>query len=220
MYILIVGGGKVGYYLTKTLVNEGTNEVLLIEKDPQKVAIFTERFGEVVMQGNGDEAATLVAAGAKRADVVIAVTGDDEDNLVICQVAKAHFNVPRTIARVNNPKNEELFRRLGIDTTVSSTNVILNLIEQLIPQRSFVHVMTLRHADMAIVEGIIPQHSQVAGQTLAEIPFPSGVVIAAIHRGAELILPTGSSVLYPGDEVIAVTMRDQEAELRELLVSE
>ncbi len=220
MYILIVGGGKVGYYLTKTLVNEGTNEVLLIEKNPQKVAIFTERFGEVVMQGNGDEAATLAAAGAKRADVVIAVTGDDEDNLVICQVAKAHFNVPRTIARINNPKNEELFRRLGIDTTVSSTNVILNLIEQLIPNRSFVHVMTLRHADMAIVEGIIPQHSQVAGQTLAEIPFPSGVVIAAIHRGADLILPTGSSVLYPGDEVIAVTMRDQEAELRELLVSE
>jgi trk system potassium uptake protein len=220
MYILIVGGGKVGYYLTKTLVNEGINEVLLIEKNPQKVAIFTERFGEVVVQGNGDEAATLASAGAKRADVVIAVTGDDEDNLVICQVAKAHFNVPRTIARVNNPKNEDLFRRLGIDTTVSSTNVILNLIEQLIPQRSFVHVMTLRHADMAIVEGIIPQHSQVAGQTLAEIPFPSGVVIAAIHRGAELILPTGSSVLYPGDEVIAVTMRDQEAELRELLVSE
>ena len=220
MYILIVGGGKVGYYLTKTLVNEGANEVLLIEKNPQKVAIFTERFGEVVMQGNGDEAATLQAAGAARADVVIAVTGDDEDNLVICQVAKAHFNVPRTIARVNNPKNEELFRRLGIDTTVSATNVILNLIEQLIPQRSFVHVMTLRHADMAIVEGIIPQHSQVAGQTLAEIPFPSGVVIAAIHRGAELILPTGSSVLYPGDEVIAVTKRDQEAELRELLVSE
>ncbi len=220
MYILIVGGGKVGYYLTKTLVNEGINEVLLIEKNPQKVAIFTERFGEVVMQGNGDEAATLAAAGAKRADVVIAVTGDDEDNLVICQVAKKHFNVPRTIARVNNPKNEELFRRLGIDTTVSSTNVILNLIEQLIPQRSFVHVMTLRHADMAIVEGIIPEHSQVAGQSLAEIPFPSGVVIAAIHRGADLILPTGSSVLYPGDEVIAVTMRDQEAELRELLVSE
>ncbi len=220
MYILIVGGGKVGYYLTKTLVNEGTNEVLLIEKNPQKVAIFTERFGEVVMQGNGDEAATLAAAGAKRADLVIAVTGDDEDNLVICQVAKAHFNVPRTIARVNNPKNEELFRRLGIDTTVSATNVLLNLIEQLIPNRSFVHVMTLRHADMAIVEGIIPQHSQVAGQTLAEIPFPSGVVIAAIHRGAELILPTGSSVLYPGDEVIAVTKRDQEAELRELLVSE
>ena len=195
MYILIVGGGKVGYYLTKTLVNEGVNEVLLIEKDRHKVEIFTERFGAVVMQGNGDEVATLQAAGAARADVVIAVTGDDEDNLVICQVAKAHFNVPRTIARVNNPKNEELFRRLGIDTTVSSTNVILNLIEQLIPQRSFVHVMTLRHADMAIVEGIIPQHSQVAGQTLAEIPFPSGVVIA-------------------------VTMREQEAELRELLVSE
>src|ERR671932_2401836 len=139
MYILIVGGGKGGYYLARTLVDEGATEVSLIEKNPQKVAIFTERFGEVVMQGNGDEAATLQAAGAARADVVIAVTGDDEDNLVICQVAKAHFNVPRTIARVNNPKNEELFRRLGIDVTVSATNIILNVIEQEIPERGLVH---------------------------------------------------------------------------------
>ncbi len=220
MYILIVGGGKVGYYLTKTLVNEGSNEILLIEKNPQKVGIYEERFGAVVVQGNGDEAATLAAAGAARADVVIAVTGHDEDNLVICQVAKTHFNVPRTIARVNNPKNEELFRRLGIDSTVSATNVILNLIEQLIPQRSFVHVMTLRHGDMAIVEGVVPPDSPVTGRSLAEIPFPAGVVIAAIHRGAELILPTGSTVLQQGDEVIAVTRRDQEAELRQLLVTE
>jgi trk system potassium uptake protein TrkA len=219
MYILIVGGGKVGYYLTKTLVNEGSHEVILIERNPQKVEIFTERFGRVVIQGQGDEVATLEHAGAARADVVIAVTGDDEDNLVICQVAKQRFNVPRTIARINNPKNEDLFRRLGIDTTVSATNVILNLIEQLIPQRHFVHLMTLRHGDLAIVEGTIPSDSQVNGRTLSEIPFPAGVVIAAILRGPQLILPTGATRLETGDEVVAVTKRDQEAALRELLLS-
>jgi len=219
MYILIVGGGKVGYYLTKTLVNEGSHEVLLIERNAQKVEIFTERFGRVVVHGGGDEVATLEKAGAGRADVVIAVTGDDEDNLVICQVAKQRFNVPRTIARINNPKNEDLFRRLGIDTTVSATNVILNLIEQLIPQRHFVHLMTLRHGDLAIVEGIIPDDSPVNGMTLAEVPFPAGVVIAAILRGPELILPTGSTRLQTGDEVVAVTKREQEAALRDLLAA-
>jgi trk system potassium uptake protein TrkA len=219
MYILIVGGGKVGYYLTKTLINEGSNEVLLIERNPQKVDIYTERFGSVILQGNGDEAATLERAGAGRADVVIAVTGDDEDNLVICQMAKKRFNVPRTIARINNPKNEELFRRLGIDTTISSTNVILNLIEQMIPERHFVHLMTLRHGDLAIVEGIIPPDSPVNGLTLADIPFPTGVVIAAVMRGAELILPTGGTILQEGDEVVAVTKREQESALRDLLLS-
>jgi trk system potassium uptake protein len=219
MYIVIVGGGKVGYYLTKTLVNEGSNEVLLIERNQQKVDIYTERFGAVVMQGNGDEASILEKAGAARADVMIAVTGDDEDNLVICQVAKKRFNVPRTIARINNPKNEDLFRRLGIDTTVSATNVILSLIEQLIPQRHFVHLMTLRHGDLAIVEGTIPADSPVNGRTLAEIPFPAGVVIAAILRGADLILPTGATMLQEGDEVVAVTKREQEAALRALLLA-
>lgn len=219
MYVLIVGGGKVGYYLAKTLVNEGSNEVLLIERDPQKVATYADRFGSVVMQGNGDEAGTLEAAGAARADVVIAVTGHDEDNLIICQVAKLRFNVPRTIARINNPKNEDLFRRLGIDTTVSATNVILNLIEQLIPQRHFVHLMTLQHGELAIVEGTIPGDSPVTGHTLAEVPFPVGVVIAAILRGPELILPTGSTQLREGDEIVAVTKRDQEAALRDLLLA-
>ncbi|HEX5501305.1 MAG TPA: NAD-binding protein [Thermomicrobiales bacterium] len=219
MYILIVGGGKVGYYLTKTLVNEGAHEVLLIEKSRQKVETYTERFGSVVMQGNGDEAVTLAAAGAGRADVVIAVTGHDEDNLVICQVAKTHFNVPRAIARINNPKNEELFRRLGIDSTVSATNVILNVIEQLIPDRSFVHLMTLRHGEMSLVQGIISADSAVVGLSLAEIPFPPGVLIAAIHRRAELVLPTGATVLEAGDEVIAVAKRDQEDALRQLLTA-
>ena len=219
MYIIVVGGGKVGYYLTKTLLNEG-HEVLLIERDPQKVEIYSERFGSVVLEGDGAEASILAAAGAARADVIIAVTGEDEDNLVVCQVAKTKFHVERTIARVNNPKNEQLFRLLGIDVTVSQTNYILNLIEQAIPERSFIHLLSLRHADLAIIEATISEDSIVVNQTIEEIELPVDCVIAAIARGAEMIVPHGKTELLAGDEVIAVTHRAEEDELRRLLVTE
>lgn len=217
MYIIVVGGGKVGYYLTKTLVNEGY-EVFLIEKNAIKCNTYAERFGAVVMQGDGAEAAVLAAAGAARADVVIAVTGDDEDNLVISQMAKEKFKVGRTIARVNNPKNEELFRRLGIDVTVSQTNVILSIIEQQIPDRPFVHLLALRHADLAIVEAKVSTTSSVVNQPIERATIPPGINLTAIMRDGELIIPTGQTVIKPGDEIIAVTNREREDELRRLLV--
>jgi trk system potassium uptake protein TrkA len=219
MYVIIVGGGKVGYYLTKTLVNEGY-EVLLIERNAQKVATFTERFGAVVLAGDGAEVATLDKAGAARADVVVAVTGEDEDNLVICQVAKKRFNVPKTIARVNNPKNEQIFRLLGIDVTVSQTNIILNIIEQEIPDRPLVHLMTLKHAQMAIVETIVGTRSAAVNQPLSAIKLPDNVVLSAILRDGELLIPRGDTRLLPGDEVIAVTDRESEDTLRRLLTGE
>ncbi len=219
MYIIVVGGGKVGYYLTKTLLNEG-HEVLLIERDRGKVETFSDRFGSVVLAGDGAEAAVLASAGAARAEVVIAVTGEDEDNLVVCQVAKQKFHVARTIARVNNPKNEQLFRLLGIDVTVSQTNYILNLIEQAIPERSFIHLLSLRHADLAIIEATISDLSPVAGRTIDDIELPVECVIAAIARGAHLIVPNSGTEILPGDNVIAVTHREQEDELRRLLVVE
>jgi trk system potassium uptake protein TrkA len=217
MYIIVVGGGKVGYYLTKTLVNEGY-EVLLIEKRHSKVEIYRERFGAVVMEGDGAELATLEEAGAARADVLIAVTGDDEDNLVICQTAKRLFNVPRTIARVNNPKNEEIFKRLGIDVTVSSTNIILSVIEQEIPERSLVHLLTLKHAQVAIVEATVEPGSEAAGKRLADIQFPPNVVISAVLRNGSLLLPRGDTMLMPRDEVIALATRESEEALRQMLV--
>jgi trk system potassium uptake protein TrkA len=219
MYIIVVGGGKVGYYLTKTLVNEG-NEVLLIERKPDKVALFTERFGSVVLQGDGAEVATLDKAGAARADVVVAVTGEDEDNLVICQVAKKRFEVPKTIARVNNPKNEEIFRALGIDVTVSQTNIILNIIEQEIPDRPLVHLMTLKHAQLAIVEAVVGDASPVVNQPLSTIKLPPNVVISAILREGTLHIPQGAARLLPGDEVIAMTDRASEEPLRRLLTGD
>jgi len=219
VYLIVVGGGKVGFYLTQTLLADG-HEVLLIERDAAKVDRFTETLGGVVLAGDGAEAATLMAAGAARADVVIAVTGEDEDNLVVCQTARQKFQVNKTIARVNNPKNEHLFRLLGIDVTVSQTNYILNLIEQAIPERSFVHLLSLRHADLAIVEARIAQSSVVAHQAIGEIALPVDCVIVAIARGPHLIIPSPATELEPGDDVIAVTHPAQEDELRRLLCIE
>lgn len=216
MYLIVAGGGKIGYYLTKTLVNEGY-EVLLIERDKRKVDIYTERFGNVVMHGDACEASVLDSAGASRANVVIAVTGDDEDNLVICQMAKKKFNVPRTIARINNPKNEEIFRRLGIDVTVSQTNVILSLIEQEIPERSFVHLLTLKHADLALVSAKIGPDSMVVGETIATIRLPPETVIGAVLRNGKVLLPSGSTSLLADDEVIILARRENEPALRRLL---
>lgn len=217
MYIIVVGAGKVGYYLAKTLLGE-EHEVLLIERDRSKVELYAERLGAVVVRGDGAEASVMAQAGAARADVVVAVTGDDEDNLVICQVAKSKFNVGRTIARVNNPKNEHLFRLLGVDVTVSQTNFILNLIGQAIPQRSFIHLMNLRHAGLAIVEASISANSPVVNRRVEEINLPVSCAIAAIARGNDVIVPHPQMVIEVGDELIAVTHLSEENELRDLLV--
>jgi trk system potassium uptake protein TrkA len=148
---------------------------------------------------------------------VVAVTGEDEDNLVVCQMARQKFHVGRTIARVNNPKNEALFKRLGIDVTVSQTNYILSIIEQAIPERSFVHLLNLRFADLSIVEARVPESSPVAHRTLGEIDLPDNCVIAAIARNQRLFVPSKATELLPGDDLIALTQPEKEDALRTLL---
>jgi trk system potassium uptake protein len=219
VYIIIVGGGKVGYYLTKTLLSEG-HEVLLIERDPDKTDQFIEQFGAVVVAGDGAEAAVMAAAGAARADVVIAVTGEDEDNLVICQVAKSKFHVDRTIARVNNPKNEYLFRMLGVDITVSQTDYILTLIEQAIPDQPFIHLVNLIHEDMAIVDAKVVPGSPIAGRTIGDLPVPENCIIAAMIRAGELIIPSPGTAILEGDDLIAIAHRSIEEDLRKLLAKQ
>src|SRR5437762_6808202 len=132
MFVLVVGGGKVGYYLSKELVESG-HEVVLMEKDHARAEQIEDEIGSIVLAHDGCEGTYLAEAGANRADIVAAVTGDDEDNLVICQMAKHHFDVPRTIARVNNPKNEDLFRHLGVDEIISPTVMAIGSIQQDIP---------------------------------------------------------------------------------------
>ncbi len=216
-YIIVAGGGKVGFYLAQHLLAED-HEVLLIERNAHRVADINEVLGAVAIAGDAAEASTLAAAGAPRADVVVAVTGEDEDNLVICQMAREKFHVGRTIARVNNPKNEHLFRMLGVDVTVSQTNHILTLIEQAIPDRSFVHLLSLRHEDLAIVDAKVSETSAVAHRVLSEIELPANTAIAAIARGPNLVVPGPATELLPGDDVIAVAHLEQEDELRRLLV--
>src|ERR1039458_2597468 len=132
MYIIVIGGGKVGYHLAKALLTEG-HEILVIEKDQSRIDYICNELGSICLNGDGCEAAVLSEAGTERADMLIAVTGDDEDNLVACQVAKHKFKVPRTIARIKNPRHEKLFKTLGIDVTVSATNIILENIETEVP---------------------------------------------------------------------------------------
>ena len=217
MYLIVVGGGKVGYYLTKSLLEEG-HEVLVIEKDPRKCAALTDELGTNVLQGDGCEATVMAEAGMSRANVVIAVTGDDEDNLVVCQVAKHKFNVPRTIARINNPKNERIFRRLGIDVTVSSTELILSQIEQVIPVQSLVHLLTLRGVEVSFIELEVPPDSPALGRPLRELGIPDDCILPLVIReGKEAIIPYGNTMLQPGDQVIAVTSEASEETIRRIL---
>jgi trk system potassium uptake protein TrkA len=216
VYIIVAGGGKVGYYLAQHLLFEG-HEVLLLERDADRVAEINDVLGAVAVAGDAAEAATLDAAGCSRADVVVAVTGEDEDNLVICQVAREQFQVPRTIARVNNPKNERIFHMLGVSVTVSQTNSILNLIEQALPDRAFMHLLSF-HEDLAIIDAKVSETSAVAHRAISEIPLPPNTVITAIARGPRVIVPSPTTELLPGDDIIAVAHQDQEDELRRLLV--
>lgn len=214
MYIIIGGGGEVGYYLAKNLLQRG-HEVLLMEKTPERSRALIEELDQgVVLRGDACEARTMEEAGARRADAVIAVTGDDEDNLVICQVARKRFNVARTIARLNNPKHEALFHKLGIDVTISPTRSILSLIESELPGTHFVSLMTLKRAGLEIVEMSIPPTSPVVGKTLSHLNLPRRCTLALIIRGQEQIFPNAETEVMVNDEVYALVTRESEGEIR------
>ncbi len=217
MFIIVVGGGKVGYYLTKLLLEEG-HETLVIEKNPRKCAALTDELAANVLQGDGCEVTFMMEAGMSRADVVVAVTGNDEDNLVVCQMAKRKFGVPRTIARINNPKNERVFRKLGIDVTVSSTELILSQIEQVIPAQSLVHLLTLRNVGASFVELEIPPNSPALDRPIRDLGIPDDCILPLVIRGGkQAIIPYGDTVLRPGDQVIAVTSEASEETIRRIL---
>jgi trk/ktr system potassium uptake protein len=219
MYILIGGGGQVGYYLTKGLLQQG-HEVLLLEKDGRRMDQLREELGTSVTRGDACEARVMAEVGSDRADLVIAVTGDDEDNLVICQMAKARFKVPKTIARVNNPRNDDLFVRLGIDVTVSPTRTILHMIEAEIPHHTIVPLMTLTRAGLSLVELTVPPDSPAAGNTLQALNLPASVNIALVVRGDQNITPSGDTVIEPEDRIFALVTQEGEAALRETIITD
>lgn len=209
MYIIVAGGGKVGYYLAKNLMNQG-HEVLVIERDKRKCENISADLGSICQRGDATDSLLMEEAGMGRADLAIAVTGDDEDNLMICQMAKKKFNVNRTIARINNPKNERIFKLLGIDQTVSVTDLILAQIEKEIPAQSLVHLLTLREAGATFVEAKVADDSPAVGKSLQELNIPDDCVIPLIIRDHKGIVPHGETRIQAGDEVVAVTTLDHE----------
>jgi trk system potassium uptake protein TrkA len=215
MYIVIIGGGNVGYYLAKALAKT-RHEVLLLEKNRVVHRTIAEELGEMVMQGDGCEVRLLEEAGLERADVVVAVTGDDEDNLVICQMAKKKFNVPRTMARVNNPRNEELFKKLGVDATVSSTRIIYNLLEQEIDTGEVIPIAALKRGNIEIVETEIIPKSPVLHKKLTDLVMPEDTLIISIIRNDHGMLPTPDTTFELGDVVIALCNANKEEALRHL----
>ena len=217
MYIIIVGGGRLGYYLLKALLTEG-HEVLLMEKDATISETITEEMGSVCFRGDGCEAATLEEVGTGRADMLVAVTGDDEDNLVACQVAKHKFNVPTTIARIRNPQNEVLFKKLGVDVTISSTQIILEYIEREIPTHPLTHLLTLSDKGLGIVDIRISPESITVGKAIRELSLPKESKLALIiPLERKPRAPTASTVLQAGDRIIALTTPESEEALRAAL---
>lgn len=218
MYIIVVGGGQVGFHLAKALIEEG-HEILVLELDRKKCEAIAEELGSVAVQGDGCEVTTLADVGAARADLVIAVTGDDQDNMVACQVAKLKFNVPRTIARINNPKNELIFRKLGIDETVSSTKVIMERIQSELPDHPLLHLMDLRAYGLEIVEVKLSEGSYAVGKRLKDLQLPpSSVVSLVVSQKHGALVPTGDTVLENDDELVVVTKVESEDALRTQLV--
>ena len=213
MYIIVIGGGRVGYFLARALLDEG-HEILVVEKDAARTEFICGELGSVCIRGDGCEVTTLTEVGTGRAEMFIAVTGDDEDNLIACQVAKHKFNVPRTIARINNPKNETIFKELGIDDAVSSTNIILEHIEEEVPTHPITHLLDIKDKGLEIVEIKIPPHSTNIGKAVKELKLPEGSILSLIIRDREKpFVPADSTVLKAEDQIIAITTPESEEAL-------
>jgi trk system potassium uptake protein TrkA len=217
MYIIVVGGGKVGYHLSKALLAE-EHEVLIIERNKSRVDFICGELGSICLLGDGCETSTLADAGTSRADMLIAVTGDDEDNLVACQIAKYTFKVPRTIARSNDPKNEMLFALMGIDVTVSSTDVIMEHIQQEVPTHMLTRLCSFRDNGVELVEIKITDDSKSIGHEVRDILLPPGSQLLLFIRPDQK--PQTASpdiVIQSGDQIIALTPIETEEQLKSSL---
>ncbi len=210
MFVLIVGGGKVGAYLTRALLKED-HEVVVIEKDPKKAQMMTNLLEtDVAIVGDGCDPVVLSQAGIARADVVVADTGDDEDNLVVCLIAKKQSKA-RCIARVNNPKNKLIFASIDTNdpvTAISSTEIILGVIDEQVNARDLASIATLGKGELELVKLAVTKDSPAESKRIAELALPRNSVIVAIERASgELLIPNGDTVLRAGDGVIAMAQR-------------
>ncbi len=203
MYIIVVGGGKVGWNLARELMDKG-EEVTLLESDRRRYLVIEQELEHAVQYGDATELWVLERAGIQRADLVIAVTGDDEDNMLVCQVAKEKYLVDRIIARVNNPRNLQHFKLLGIQPAVSATDLILRLIEHEVPRYGLVHLLALEEEKLEIIELEVGADSPAAGKRVSDVNLPEGCLIISVLRDGDGFVPKADTVIEGGDEVLVV----------------
>ena len=213
MYIIIVGGGKIGYYLSKTLISF-KHDVIIIEPQKDLCEKIANQLNIRVCNGDGTTIEKLDEVDAAKADILVAVTGRDEDNLIACQLAKSNFGIRRTIARVNNPKNIEVFKMLGVDSAVSSTSLIADMIEQEIDYSGMKTLMMLKNGKIAISEIEVMENSAVCGKHLKDVKLPKDCILISLIREEEFIIPNGLTVLQNGDDVIAVSLKENQEILK------
>jgi len=218
-YIIIIGAGKVGWNLARELLDKG-NEITLIENQRNRYLTVEQELEHNVQYGDASELWVLERAGISRADIVIAVTGDDEDNMLICQVAREKYLVEQIIARVNNPRNREHFELLNIKPYVSATDLILRLIEHEVPEYGLVHLLDLPEERLEIIEMELAEDSRVAGQMVGDLNMPEGSLLISVLRKGEGFVPGPETVLEAGDEVLAVLDPGLEEELKSFFGSD
>ena len=217
MYIVIVGAGGIGFSLAEKLVRD-KHTVTIIEKDRQRCEYISQNLDALVLNGDGCEARFMEEAEVGRADVVAAVTSDDEDNLVISQLAKEVFGVRRTVARVNNPHNERIFSDLGVDVPVNATKIIAKIIEEEASFEDFINLMTFKRGKLALVRVDLTADSPVIDKYVKDVVLPENSVLVSILRGESVVVPKGDTVLAKGDDVIALTTIENEQQLLDTLV--
>ena len=218
MYVLICGGGKVGANLARLLLR-ADHEITLIEQRPDRFEALEEEFEHVVQRGDATELFVLERAGIKRPpDLVLAVTGDDEDNLVICQLAKERYGVPKVIARVNDPRNQAHFDLLGIAPTICATSNIMGLIEHEVPEHGLVHLLELRKENLEIVEVTIDKGANCQGKRVRALRLPEGARLISVVRAGKAEVPDEETQLEAGDQVLAILEPGKEDELRRVLL--
>jgi trk system potassium uptake protein len=215
MYIIVVGAGKVGWNLARELL-EKNHEVTVIESNRRRYLTVEQELEHNVSYGDASELWVLERAGIQRADMVIAVTGDDEDNMLICQVAREKYDVNQVIARVNNPRNKEHFELLGVRPTVSATDLILRLIEHEVPEYGLVHLLDLQEEQLEIIEMLLGQDCAVNGRRVGDLQMPDGSLLISVLRDGKGFVPSADTVLEAGDEVLAVLDPGKEDDLKTL----
>jgi len=203
MYVIVVGAGKVGWNLARELIDKG-NELTVIENDRGRFGTVEEELEHAAQYGDGSELWVLERAGIERADLVIAVTGDDEDNILICQVAREKYGVERVIARCNNPRNLQHFELIGVKPAVSATDLILRLIEHEVPRVGLLHLLDLPQERLEIIELEVRQGSPACGKQVKDLGVPDGALVISILRDGTGFVPLADSVIEGGDEVLLV----------------